>query len=383
MNSLLLIRIQVRGPLLALTVAAALLSGCGKEDIKVYRTDKDKPESAPTANPHAGGSMGAMGENPHAMAASTARIAYKLPAGWQERPASNMRVASFAIPGKDDQSADVSVIPLPGVGAHLTEMVNIWRQQLQLPEATEEMAAKSAEDIKVGADQGKLYDLASTEKVLNNKYQARIIAAILMRGETAWFFKLTGEDALVAAQKPAFLEFLKSVSFVSEPAGGMPPMAGGMPPMGGGMMAPAGGGDAPAKPAWTVPAGWKEEPPTQMLIAKFLAADGDAKAEITVSAFPGDVGGLLANVNRWRRQIGLPPIEDADLAKTVSEIDAQGGKAKLVDLDGVDAKSGQKARLVGVIVPQATQTWFYKLMGDEKVVAREKDALVKFVQSVK
>ena len=29
----------------------------------------------------------------------------------------------------------------------------------------------------------------------------------------AWFFKMTGDDALVAEQKPAFIEFLKSVSF--------------------------------------------------------------------------------------------------------------------------------------------------------------------------
>jgi len=29
------------------------------------------------------------------------------------------------------------------------------------------------------------------------------------------------------------------------------------------------------------------------------------------------------------------------------------------------------------------QTWFYKLMGDEKIVAREKDAFTKFVQTAR
>ena len=39
------------------------------------------------------------------------------------------------------------------------------------------------------------------------------------RDDVAWFFKMTGDDALVAEQKPAFVEFLKSVSF---PAGDGP-----------------------------------------------------------------------------------------------------------------------------------------------------------------
>jgi hypothetical protein len=40
----------------------------------------------------------------------------------------------------------------------------------------------------------------------------RILGAILpYKGET-WFFKLMGPDALVAHEKPAFLEFLRTVS---------------------------------------------------------------------------------------------------------------------------------------------------------------------------
>jgi hypothetical protein len=51
-----------------------------------------------------------------------------------------------------------------------------------------------------------------------------------------------------------------------------------------------------------------------------------------------------------------------------------------IDMTGTDA-NGQKARLIGAIVPQASQTWFYKLMGSEQVVDREKDAFAKFVQT--
>jgi hypothetical protein len=42
-------------------------------------------------------------------------------------------------------------------------------------------------------------------------------------------------------------------------------------------------------------------------------ADG-TKGEVAISHFPGDVGGDLANVNRWRQQVALPPIDEAGLA---------------------------------------------------------------------
>jgi hypothetical protein len=52
-----------------------------------------------------------------------------------------------------------------------------------------------------------------------------------------------------------------------------------------------------------------------------------------------------------------------------------------VDFSGTDAKTGKPARLVGAIVPQSGQTWFYKLMGDEQIVAQQKDAFIEFIQS--
>ena len=60
-----------------------------------------------------------------------------------------------------------------------------------------------------------------------------------------------------------------------------------------------------------------------------------------------------------------------------------GGKASVADIAGQDAKSGQKVRLLAVVIPRAGETWFYKLMGNAEVVQQEKDAFMKFVQSVK
>ena len=64
-------------------------------------------------------------------------------------------------------------------------------------------------------------------------------------------------------------------------------------------------------------------------------------------------------------------------------IDAGGVNGTLADFAGTDARTGKPAQLVGIVVPRNGQTWFYKLMGDPDVVAHEKEALIKFVQSAK
>jgi hypothetical protein len=138
------------------------------------------------------------------------------------------------------------------------------------------------------------------------------------------------------------------------------------------------------KPNWQMPAGWQEVSGGQFLVAKFtLTGAGGATAAVNVSSSAGEGGGSVGNINRWRGQLGLTSLPDGDVNKLVTTIDVQGGKASLVDLSGTDVRTGQPTRLVGVMVPQSGQTWFYKLMGDAKVVESQKDAFTKFVQGVK
>jgi hypothetical protein len=143
---------------------------------------------------------------------------------------------------------------------------------------------------------------------------------------------------------------------------------------------------APAgdKPTWTVPQDWKEGELMQFLVARYvIQGPGDAAASVNVSELDGDGGGLLPNLNRWRAQLGQPPTTDGDIA-SLPTIDASGAKAVVADFTGTDTRGGGKpARLVGVVLPRNGQTWFYKLMGDPDLVARQKDAFVAFIQSAK
>ena len=136
----------------------------------------------------------------------------------------------------------------------------------------------------------------------------------------------------------------------------------------------------PAAPVWNPPTNWTAGPSSVMVVKSFsITGSAGQSAKVAISAFPGDVGGSFANVNRWRAQTGLPPIEESALAANTQSIAVAGGTATLVDLANPD---GGHPRLVAAIVPHGTNTWFFKLTGDASLVGQEKASFIKFVQTV-
>jgi hypothetical protein len=356
----------------ALSCLGIALAGCGRDDVHVYWVDKEKPRAEHVhTHDHA---------HDHGAMAATPRLEYETPDGWLARPAGAMRVASFAIPGPDGHPvADMSVIPLPGMGGRELDLVNLWRGQVQLPPVTEEESERQGEPVAIGADTGKLFDLVSAEPILDDKYRLRVIVAMTVHDDTSWFFKLTGEDALVTEHKPRFLEFLKSVAFHED---AHPVHLASTP-----QQVSTNVREAPEenseRPIWVVPPGWQEQPSPQMLLAKFVIRGTDDKtAELNVSMLSGTGGGLLANVNRWRRQINLPAIDESELKRQAQPVDVTHGRAVLVDISGTDVRDGDTIRVLGAIVAQSDRTWFYKLTGDTSLVEREKEIFRKFVETI-
>jgi hypothetical protein len=287
---------------------------------------------------------------------------------------SEFRVASFNAQGKDGEVADVSAIPLPATGREV-DLVNMWRGQMHLPAVTDADVPKETEAVKIGAEQGKLFDITSTEKIVDGKARGRMLIAMITRGQTSWFFKMTGEDSFVAAQKPIFLQFLKSISFETGESMNAETAS---------AQTAAASVEVSEKSSAEIPADWKEVPPGEFLIAKYVISGNEgAEAQVNVSVLAGEGGGLLANANRWRRQLGLKEVDESELAQQMTTMNVGDNKAIFLDMTGVDAKTGKPSRLIGVVLPETGQTCFYKLMGDEQIVAREKDAFTKFVQTAK
>lgn len=117
-----------------------------------------------------------------------------------------------------------------------------------------------------------------------------------------------------------------------------------------------------------------------MQFAKFAVKTADgAKADVSVSVFPSDTGGTLENVNRWRRQLGMPAVDEAGLQECITPLEgasiAGAPGAILADL------THENRRMLGAIVPRNGKWWFYKMMGDLAAVGAERDNFVHFVKT--
>lgn len=339
--------------------AVALCAGCDKNEIKVYSAPKD---NAPVSQMVAAAAQNGITADPNA-----SPIHWKTPSGWKELEPTSMRVGNFLL-SNGEKKAEVLIIPFPGNTGSELDNVNRWRREIGLTPIGE--SDVSSEKVSIGSDEGKLYDLAGADQ--------RTLAAELHKDGTSWFFKMRGDKELVAQNKPAFVEFLKSIHFDS--AHSEEPVVAAKPVSTNVKHVPD--ETASGKPKWEIPENWQKQPATPMILQNFSVGEGEHEARISISVFPGDVGGTLANVNRWRRQLSLEPIAESDLAKMTTSIDVLGGKATLVDMTGTDGKTGKPARMIAAMVPRQEQTWFYKIMGDESTAAREKEAFVKFVQTV-
>lgn len=129
---------------------------------------------------------------------------------------------------------------------------------------------------------------------------------------------------------------------------------------------------------WTAPANWTPKAGSAMRKGTYAIKGAGGEAELAITAFPGDVGGDLANVNRWRGQVGLGPINSAELASSINRFRAHSLEIAVVDILG---SNGQ--RILGAIVPFAGSTWFFKLTGPDAVVAAEKPAFVEYMKTVR
>jgi len=358
--------------------ALILLAGCGQGDIRVYRVAKEVPQTEQTAQ----ADPASVPPGHPDISSAAPGLTWKLPAGWEEVPPGEMRIASFRIKGQTGKQADVSIVPLPGMAGGELNNVNRWRGQVGQSPVTEADLAQLAQPVQIAGQPAQLYEQAG--KAPNSDEESRILAAIQIRSGTAWFFKMTGDDTMVKEQKPAFVEFLKSLNFSATTARtDLPPSH---PPIDTAALSqslPVSNSTSDeGKPKWQVPPAWKETPGGQFLVTKFLVPGPDTtQGAVTVSMSAGDGGGLAANVNRWRGQLGLPPLAQTEIEKQVQSLELASGKAMLIDMSGTDARTGQKSHVLGAIVPQTDRTWFYKLMGSDQTVAREKEAFMRFVQT--
>lgn len=126
--------------------------------------------------------------------------------------------------------------------------------------------------------------------------QTRMLAAIVPRGARTWFFKLVGPDQSVAEQEDRFRALVTSLRFPE-------------------------GADSPE---FDLPDGWQRLPGSGMRFATLRMGDVEAPMDLTIIPLPTGAGSLdeylLANINRWREQLKLPPASDLRIPDDTGDI---------------------------------------------------------------
>lgn len=132
-------------------------------------------------------------------------------------------------------------------------------------------------------------------------------------------------------------------------------------------------------PQWaTLPAAWKANAPNPMRKGSWtITGDNGTKAEIAVTVFPGDVGGITANVNRWRGQLGLAAANETEINASADNVTVGKDAGKKYSLVSAD----QKRVTIALLVPKNNSTWFCKISGDASVVNAQTETFLTFFKN--
>lgn len=221
------------------------------------------------------------------------------------------------------------------------------------------------------------------------KANYKLAGVVLDKGSEGVFVKMTGPTAAAEKELAHLDEFVQSIKENPHGGGAMTganPHAG-MPGMGamGAMGGIPGMQGADADYDWTAPDAWKKGPDKPMRVVTFFA--GEDGPEVYVSVLSGAAGGAMANINRWRQQMGVQEMMTQAQIDALPKTNVLGKDSPLVEVSGEYTNmSGEKqtnATLLGTVCELPGESLFVKMTGPADKVAAEKEHFLQFAQSLK
>ncbi|MCE9554201.1 MAG: hypothetical protein K8T91_12610 [Planctomycetes bacterium] len=262
-------------------------------------------------------------------------VEWKLPKDWQEQPASGSRMATIRMQA-NGQPAELTVTPLGPEAGNVLANVHRWRQQMGYrgPALTPDQLDRFAFEHNMPGGKVTVVDLVSVP--LN----------------------------LAAGEMPPARPNEDAPAKPSQQAGGDLPQI-----------------------SYKLPEGWqRSERPARMALVTLSTGPEINSAEVTVSPMPGAAGGVMANVNRWRGQVGLEPMELKDVGKIARKLQIDGNAALFFRFTGTGAAGEEKEKpksILAIILPRQGVSWFIKLTGSAEVATAQEPSFVNFAESIR
>lgn len=301
------------------------------------------------------GLVGSPSQSPSPEEPPAGRLGWRTPAGWTELPASSMRVANFRPRG--NEGAECYLTLLAGDAGGTAANVNRWRSQLALGPLSAD-AIDALPRVAFLGRQAALVEATGTWKGMSggeSKADWGLLGAVLVEPSGSAFLKMTGPAAIVAAEREAFLALAASFTDGAGAPSDSTASAGGF--------------------TFEIPDGWRRSGDKPSRALSFFAGEGEA-VECYVTVLGGTAGGELANVNRWRSQLGLAPVDQAavDALDPFSILDRPG---RLVELEG------DGAALCGITCMGEDHSVFVKMTGPAELVRKQRPAMLTFASSLR
>lgn len=134
---------------------------------------------------------------------------------------------------------------------------------------------------------------------------------------------------------------------------------------------------------WDAPSNWVIDPPKPMREAGYHVEEGNQRTDIVITRLvAGGFGMWPANVNRWRAQAGLEPIDEQAVQQLQPRTATVSGReARTYDFVGPDGPTRQ--RVVVTMITDGGTVWFIKMQGAAGIVEKNLAAYDALVLSFK
>lgn len=265
---------------------------------------------------------------------------FVLPEGWTASPGPPPIYQTIQV-AEDEKQAALTVTPLPAPTddpvAYLKSNVDRWRRQLGLTPLT---------------SKNWLAEAMQSSEIVSIPKGNEFITLVHIQGTTE---KMGKTEMLVAMISPTSLT--GTAAMATRPESASSPTSGG-------------------QVTYDLPEGWKESPGNSMRLVSLSAEHESGIADFSVIRLPGG-GDLLPNINRWRGQVKLEPLEQAALDKSLETVEIDGSSGKLSLLEGPEQS------ILAAIIEQDGVKWFFKMQGPTASVKAEETHFREFLKSVK
>jgi len=343
---------------------------------------------------------------------NAAEISWETPRGWETKPASGMRLATFLVT-PSDPSIECTIIQLGPQAGGLKQNLSRWARQLQLSLSDRQIDQIIEQKTAVSCRTEQAVSIYDFSNFVSNDNEISMITGIIETPDRTVFIKLTGPKKVLVSQKSAFANLGASLSL---PAQSMAQLERGISKIGSPKIksqkfgiekieSPKStpflstkktpGQDPSLKNInvsvpnsakgllWEPSKGWTKGPDAPMRSGSYQIKIGKEIGDCSIVFLPGSAGGVSANLIRWARQIGLY-VEKEKLNQFINKagwVETQAGfKFRMFDFTQLKSDPSSET-LLASIGSYKGQTVFVKLKGPYGLIKDQKIAFLRFCES--